>query len=130
MEAAASEASMTACKQCSADLPPGKKVYCSEQCSWRWNNAKRSTGPMPSKTEQVETPEIHVTAQQLIVSGHLPPPFNVDAHDGRPVWSFIELALMFDRRPDELVDLLLDRGPVHLAGDKGIPSSWRLLVEG
>jgi hypothetical protein len=77
-----------------------------------------------------EMPAIHASAHRLIVSGHLPPPFNVDAHDGRPVWSFIELALMFDRRPDELVDLLLDRGPVHLAGDKGIPSSWRLLIEG
>jgi hypothetical protein len=80
--------------------------------------------------EEVQIAPIHQKAQQLVVEGFLPPPFNVDAHDGRPVWSFIELALMFDRRPDELIDLLLERGPVHLAGDKGIPSSWRLLVEG
>jgi hypothetical protein len=85
---------------------------------------------MPGKVEMVETPAVHKTAQRLIVSGHLPPPFNVDPHDGRPVWSFIELSLMFDRRPDQLVELLLDRGPVHLQGDKGIPSSWRMLIEG
>jgi hypothetical protein len=84
---------------------------------------------MVSKTEQVETPEIHVTAQRLIVSGHLPEPFQIDPHDMRPLWDFIGLALLFDRRPDELVELLLARGPVHLAGDKGIPSSWRMLIE-
>lgn len=73
--------------------------------------------------------DIHTTAQQLIVSGHLPPPFSIDPHDGRPVWSFIELALMFDKRPDQLVALLHEIGPVYLESDRGIPSSWRMLVE-
>jgi hypothetical protein len=119
---------MTACKQCSADLPPGKKVYCSEQCSWRWNNAKRSTGPMPSKTEQVETPAIHQTAQNLIVTGHLPAPYQIDAHDQRPLWDFVGLAELLNQRPDQLVQLLQANGPAYLPG-AGIPSSWRMLIE-
>jgi hypothetical protein len=77
----------------------------------------------------IKTPEIHLQAQKLIVEGYLPPPFSVDPFDGRPVWSFTELALLFDRRPDELISLLIQAGPVHLAGDRGIPSSWRMLVE-
>ena len=81
-------------------------------------------------TTDSQTPEIHLQAQRLIVDGYLPPPFNVDPFDGRPLWSFTELALLFDRRPDELVELLLDRGPVHLQGDRGIPSSWKAVVEG
>ena len=80
--------------------------------------------------EEVPTAPIHIEAQRLVVMGYLPPPFTICPHDSRPLWSIIELALMFDRRPDELVDLLLDRGPVHLAGDRGVPSSWRMLVEG
>jgi hypothetical protein len=81
-------------------------------------------------SEEVLTAPIHLEAQRLVVAGYLPPPFTICPHDSRPLWSIIELALMFDRRPDELVDLLLDRGPVHLQGDRGIPSSWRALVEG
>jgi hypothetical protein len=81
-------------------------------------------------SEEVLTASIHIEAQRLIVDGYLPPPFSVDPHDGRPVWSFTELAVMFDRRPDELISLLIEAGPVHLAGDKGIPSSWRMLIEG
>jgi hypothetical protein len=81
-------------------------------------------------SEEVLTASIHIEAQRLIVDGYLPPPFSVDPHDGRPVWSFTELAVMFDRRPDELISLLIKAGPVHLAGDKGIPSSWRMLIEG
>ena len=77
----------------------------------------------------IQTPEIHVQAQRLIVQGYLPPPFSVDPFDGRPVWSFTEIATMLDQRPDELVELLLANGPVHLAGDRGVPSSWRMLIE-
>ncbi|MCF7967964.1 MAG: hypothetical protein K9K68_02230 [Methylococcaceae bacterium] len=75
------------------------------------------------------TPPIHLQAQKLVVEGYLPPPFSVDPHDGRPVWSFTELAVMFDRRPDELISLLIKAGPVHLAADRGVPSSWRALIE-
>jgi hypothetical protein len=89
----------------------------------------RESDVMPM-AEAVQTAPIHLEAQRLVVGGFLPPPFNVDAFDGRPLWSFVELSMLFDRRPDELVDLLLERGPVHLAGDRGIPSSWRALVEG
>jgi hypothetical protein len=81
-------------------------------------------------SEEVLTAPIHIEAQRLVVAGYLPPPFTICPHDSRPLWSIVELALLFDRRPDELVDLLLDRGPVHLQGDRGIPSSWRMLVEG
>jgi hypothetical protein len=81
-------------------------------------------------SEEVLTASIHIEAQRLIVDGYLPPPFSVDPHDGRPVWSFTELAVMFDRRPDELISLLIEAGPVHLQGDRGIPSSWRMLIEG
>ncbi len=77
----------------------------------------------------IQTPEIHLQAQRLIVDGYLPPPFSVDPHDGRPVWSFTELAVMFDRRPDELIDLLIQAGPVHQVADRGVPSSWRALIE-
>lgn len=75
------------------------------------------------------TPTIHETAQKLIVSGYLPPPFSIDAHDCRPVWSFTELALLFDRRPDQLIDLLIETGPAHLPADRGVPSSWKALIE-
>jgi hypothetical protein len=81
-------------------------------------------------SEEVLTASIHIEAQRLVVAGYLPPPFTICPHDSRPLWSIVELALLFDRRPDELVELLLERGPVHLAGDKGIPSSWKALVEG
>ncbi len=119
---------MTQCKQCSSPLTPGRKVFCSEQCSWRWQNAKRSTGPMPSKTEQVETPQIHQTAQRLIVSGHLPSPYQIDPHDQRPLWDFVGLAELLNQRPDQLAQLLLANGPAYLPG-AGIPSSWQLLRE-
>ncbi len=76
------------------------------------------------------TPAIHQEAQKLVVTGHLPPPFTICPHDARPLWSIVELALMFDRRPDELISLLIEAGPVHLQGDRGIPSSWRMLLEG
>jgi hypothetical protein len=81
-------------------------------------------------SKEVPAAPIHIEAQRLVVAGYLPPPFTICPHDSRPLWSIVELALLFDRRPDELVDLLLDRGPVHLAGDRGIPSSWKALVEG
>ena len=71
---------------------------------------------------------IDLTAHRLVVGGYLPQPFICDAHDQRPLWSFTELASLFDRRPDELVDILLERGPVHLESDKGIPSSWQSIV--
>jgi len=75
-------------------------------------------------------PPIHLEAQKLVVTGHLPAPYIVSNFDGRPLWDFIGIAEMLDTRPDQLIDLLLANGPVHLAGDKGIPSSWRMLVEG
>ena len=80
--------------------------------------------------EEVQIAPIHQKAQQLVVEGYLPPPFTICPHDSRPLWSIVELALLFDRRPDELVDLLIQAGPVHLAGDRGIPSSWRMLIDG
>lgn len=76
-----------------------------------------------------ETREIDQLAHRLIVTGYLPPPFRVDPYDGRPVWSFDELALLFDRRPDELVEVLQEHGPVFLQSDKGVPSSWRRFME-
>jgi hypothetical protein len=79
---------------------------------------------------EAELPAIHKRAQELVVSGHLPLPYQVDAHDMRPLWDITGLAQLLDRRPDQLIDLLIQAGPVHLAGDRGIPSSWRMLVEG
>ena len=118
---------MTQCQQCGAGLPLGRRQrFCSNQCGIAYHNANRNT---EAKKMDVEAPPIHQEARQLIVSGHLPLPFSIDPHDGRPVWSFTELALLFDRRPDELVSLLIEAGPVHLAGDRGVPSSWRMLVE-
>jgi len=77
-----------------------------------------------------EMPAIHASAHRLIVSGHLPPPFTICPHDSRPMWSIVEMAMLFDMRPDALISILLERGPVHLQGDRGIPSSWRMLIEG
>ena len=77
--------------------------------------------------KDAETREIDQLAHRLVITGYRPEPFSVDAHDGRPLWSFEEMALLFDRRPDELVDLLHTLGPVHL--DRGVPSSWHKLME-
>jgi hypothetical protein len=76
------------------------------------------------------TPAIHQEAQKLVVTGHLPAPYIVSNFDGRPLWDVVGIAEMLDTRPDQLIDLLLERGPAHLQGDRGIPSSWRMLVEG
>lgn len=78
--------------------------------------------------QNVETRPVDRAAQRLIVTGHLPPPFSIDAHDGRPVWDIAGISALFDRRPDELLELLLANGPAHLP-KQGIPSSWRALVE-
>ena len=90
---------------------------------------------MIQETEEVvvevaePVPTVHELAQGLIVQGYLPAPFTVCPHDMRPLWSFNEIAQLFDKRPDELIELLVEAGPVHLQGDKGIPSSWKMLVE-
>lgn len=117
------------CKRCASPLPPGKRTFCKTQCSWAWHNAQRKSSPMPSRVEMVEMDEIHKTAQRLIVGGYLPEPYQIDPHDSRPLWDFVGLAVLFDMRPTELVEVLVSRGPVHLAGDRGIPSSWKALVE-
>ena len=118
---------MSECEQCQGELPPGRRQrFCSNECGVAFHNAHRNT---EAKKMDFETPPIHQEARQLIVSGHLPLPFSIDPHDGRPVWSFTELAVMFDRRPDELIDLLIQAGPVHLSGDRGIPSSWKMFIE-
>ena len=76
----------------------------------------------------VETPEIHQEAQRLIVTGHLPEPFNVDPYDGRPLWDYIGLCVLLNQRPAQLTQLLLDNGPAYQPG-AGIPSSWKALIE-
>ena len=75
-----------------------------------------------------ETPTIHATAQQLIVTGHLPEPFTIDRHDSRPLWDYIGLCVLLNQRPDQLTQLLLSNGPAYQSG-AGIPSSWRALIE-
>ena len=83
---------------------------------------------MPAKVVDVVTPEIHQEAQRLIVTGHLPEPFNVDPYDGRPLWDYIGLCVLLNQRPDELSRLLQANGPAYLPG-VGIPSSWRSWIE-
>jgi hypothetical protein len=75
------------------------------------------------------TPPIHLEAQRLIISGHLPAPYIVSNFDGRPLWDVIGIAAMLDTRPDQLIELLLRNGPAHLQADRGIPSSWKALIE-
>ncbi len=75
------------------------------------------------------TPGIHQEAQKLVVTGHLPAPYIVSNFDGRPLWDVIGIAAMLDQRPDQLIELLLANGPAHLAADRGVPSSWRMLIE-
>ena len=79
-----------------------------------------------AQEEVVDT--VHQVAQTMIVEGYLPAPYQIDPHDMRPLWDFTGLALMLDQRPDQLVELLKENGPVHLRGT-GIPSSWQLLLE-
>ena len=76
----------------------------------------------------VETPPIHLEAQRLIVTGHLPEAFSIDAHDSRPLWDYIGLCVLLNQRPDQLTQLLLSNGPAYQPG-AGIPSSWRALIE-
>lgn len=76
----------------------------------------------------VETPAIHLEAQRLIVSGHLPEAFTIDAYDSRPLWDYIGLCVLLNQRPDQLTQLLLSNGPAYQPG-AGIQSSWRMLVE-
>ena len=114
---------MGTCEQCSAELPPGRRQrFCTTSCGVAFHNAHRSTD---AKQMDAETPPIHQEAQRLIVTGHLPAPFTVCPHDMRPLWSFNEIAQLFDKRPDELISLLIEAGPVHLQAHRGIPSSWQ-----
>ena len=126
MKAFHSEVGMGHCEQCSAELPPTRERFCSNQCGWTFHNARRGE---VAKVTDVETRPIDRQAMELVVSGHLPPPFQVDAHDGRALWDFCGLAVLLDQRPDALVELLLANGPVHLHADRGIPSSWQSLIE-
>ena len=116
---------MTQCQQCNSDLPENRKRFCSNQCGIQFHNEQRK--PSEANVIDAETPEIHKDAQRLIVGGYLPEPFSIDPHDGRPVWDFIGIAALFDRNPHELMEILVSRGPVHLAQDRGIPSSWAML---
>ena len=75
-----------------------------------------------------DTPTIHEAAQRLIVTGHLPTPYQIDAHDQRPLWDFVGLSELLNQSPHELLDLLVKNGPAHLP-KQGIPSSWRALIE-
>ena len=117
---------MSQCEQCSAELPPTRERFCSNQCGWTYHNARRVE---VAKVQDVETPPIHLEAQRLVVGGFLPAPFTVCPHDMRPLWDITGIALLLDRRPDQLVQLLVEAGPVHLAADRGVPSSWRSLIE-
>ena len=117
---------MSQCEHCSAELPPGRRQrFCSNECGTAYHNSHRSE---PRQVD-AETPPIHQEAQRLIVTGHLPAPFTVCPHDMRPLWSFNEIAQLFDKRPDELISLLIQAGPVHLQADRGVPSSWRMMIE-
>lgn len=117
---------MTQCEQCQGELPPGRRQrFCSNQCGTTYHNANRSE---PKQTD-VETRPIDKKAMELIVSGYLPAPFNVDPHDSRPLWDIAGIALLLDRRPDQLVQLLVEAGPAHLPADRGVPSSWKALIE-
>ena len=116
---------MSQCEQCSAELPPTRERFCSNQCGWTYHNARRVE---VAKVQDVETPPIHLEAQRLIVTGHLPEAFSIDAHDSRPLWDYIGLCVLLNQRPDQLTQLLLSNGPAYQPG-AGIPSSWRALIE-
>lgn len=113
------------CQQCQAELPEGRKRFCSNECGVQFHNNQRKPST-EAKVEDVETREVDRVAQKLIVGGYLPEPFSIDPHDGRPVWDFAGIAALFNRKPDEVVKLLLANGPVHQHG-QGIPSSWAML---
>jgi hypothetical protein len=75
------------------------------------------------------TQTIHQQAQRLVVLGHLPQPYTIDPLDQRPLWDVAGLAELLSQRPDELIGLLRKNGPVFSTSDRGVPSSWRALIE-
>ena len=79
-------------------------------------------------TTDTQTPTVHQEAQRLIVTGHLPEAFTIDAHDARPLWDYLGLCVLLNQRPDQLTRLLLSNGPAYQPG-AGIPSSWRMFIE-
>lgn len=118
---------MTQCEHCSADIPPGRRQrFCSSACGIAFHNASRNRG---ARVVDVEARPIDRQAMELIISGHLPAPFNVDPHDARPLWDICGIAALLDQRPDSLVELLIAAGPAHLPVDRGVPSSWQSLIE-
>ena len=78
--------------------------------------------------QNIEATPIDRAAQRLIVEGYLPAPYQIDPHDQRPLWDINGISALFDRRPDELLELLLAIGPAHLP-KRDVPSSWRALIE-
>ena len=118
---------MPTCQQCNAELPVGRKRFCSNECGVQFHNERRKPSS-EAHVVDVETRPIDQTAHRLVIEGYLPAPFICDAHDQRPLWDFSGLALMLDQRPDELVQLLVRNGHVHLEADRGIPSSWQSIV--
>lgn len=84
---------------------------------------------MLEETQQPEGPSVHEIAHELVVGGHLPDPYTIDRHDSRPLWDFIGLAELLNQRPDQLAELLRGNGSVY-SKTVGIPSSWRMLIEG
>ena len=115
---------MPVCQQCGSELPEGRIKFCSVPCATKFHNERRKP-PTEAKVEDVETREVDRIAHRLVVQGFLPAPFTCDAHDQRPLWDFTGLSELLDQRPDQLVQLLVRNGPVHLEADKGIPSSWQ-----
>ena len=82
------------------------------------------------QTVPAETPrvDVHDIARSLITQGFLPECFSIDAHDSRPVWDFYGLCALLNQRPNQLVEILKQNGPVY-DRHAGIPSSWKMLLE-
>ena len=119
------DSDMPTCQQCGSDLPEGRKRFCSNECGIQFHNQSRK--PTDANVEDAVTREIDQAAHRLVIQGFLPEPYQIDPHDSRPLWDFAGLAQLFDKPPHELVELLVRNGPVHLAQDRGIPSSWAML---
>ena len=78
--------------------------------------------------QQKPMPLEEVVIFKLASAGFLPPP-SCTSPAGSPVWDIDGIARFFDMGRFEFLELMKARGAVY-AEDRGVPSTWAMLVEG
>lgn len=121
---------MKTCTQCPKPLPETSHMTECAVCRRRMRRAAVAKGEIPppatERVRDVEMTREDQIAAIMIVRGHLPDAFTLDAFTGKPLWSVHNLAAMFDMAPGDFLDMMAKRGPVYLEAGS-IPSSWKLL---